>query len=103
MTTLTAVQKARVRSACRTLCSAGVRPAAVLAAVRTEDQWSPGLQVAAVAALSQNRAELVRLGVDVGLLPLPPDGPAQGFTSGSTTLSTSPVVDWSVPDRKSVV
>lgn len=102
MPTLTAVQQARVRSACHALCSAGVRPAAVLAAVRTEDQWSPGLQLAAVGALSQNRAELVRLGVDVGLLPLPPDGPVQGFTPGSTTLSAVPVVDWSVPDKVEV-
>lgn len=100
--TLTAVQRARLRSAAATLVNAGDATSALRAATNP-DPWPQGLVPVLVEELASRRAKMADLGVDVALLPVPAQADAASpWTSSGTVREQAPLVDWSVPDQVSI-
>lgn len=88
---LSAMDASRLRSAAHILQEHAVHTPAIDEAVRRE-QWPPLLALQLVVDVDHHAGTAQQLGVDVGLLPTPPDGaPAPGLLAGRHPAPATPL------------
>lgn len=106
MRPLAAVARARLRSAARALTTHGVSTPALVECQR-RDQWPPLLEVQVIVDVHHHSQIAAQLGVDVDMLPRPPEGaPPAGTVGGRGDVTVSEAVDLGstvVADAASVV